>query len=137
MEAPAPPKGEPLAAPCDASTFDAFLGVGSTFNIATRVVTWGLYAEQLEAIRKLGFEDDALLVIFSEPAMKDADALLKEVTRWLGLPRFDFSKLPTYRAPRGTRCLASTPRRGRVDVAATSPKNARPQVHGRPRPRAA
>ena len=39
-------------------------------NTQTRLVTWGLYADQIKQVRALGFEDERLLVILSETAMK-------------------------------------------------------------------
>jgi len=84
-----------LAAPCAPVDFDLF--VRNRAN-ETRLVDWGFYARQIDAIRKIGFTDDLLYVAFSEPAFKGRpEYLLDDVVSWLGLHRFDFATLPTYR----------------------------------------
>lgn len=90
--------GRPLAAPCAPEDFEDFLQLkgGVVTHTRTRLVTWGLYADQLRQVRALGFADERLLVIMSETAMKDPPALLDAVVRWLGLPIFDFSGLKTF-----------------------------------------
>ncbi|KAJ1462810.1 P-loop containing nucleoside triphosphate hydrolase protein [Pelagophyceae sp. CCMP2097] len=91
-----------LPAPCSAASFDAFVAVQSSRNSTTvapsRIVSWGLYAQQLKAIRQLGFDDASLLVIFSELALGgNSNSLLDAVVEWLGLDPFNFGALPTYR----------------------------------------
>ena len=73
--------GRPLAAPCAPEDFEAFLRAkdGAVTNTQTRLVTWGLYADQIKPVRALGFADDKLLVILSETAMKQPTALLDGV----------------------------------------------------------
>ena len=90
--------GRPLAAPCAPEDFEAFLRVkdGAVANTQTRLVTWGLYADQIKEVRTLGFADERLLVILSETAMKKPSDLLDGVVEWLGLERFDFSSLRTF-----------------------------------------
>ena len=90
--------GRPLAAPCAPEDFEAFLRVdkGVVTNTQTRLVTWGLYANQIKEVRALGFADEKLLVILSETAMKRPSLLLDAVVAWLGLERFDFSSLRTF-----------------------------------------
>ena len=91
-------EGRPLAAPCAPEDFEAFLSVkdGAVTNTQTRLVTWGLYADQIKQVRALGFADERLLVILSETAMKQPTDLLDGVVEWLGLERFDFSSLRTF-----------------------------------------
>ena len=90
--------GRPLAAPCAPEDFESFLRVkdGAVTNTQTRLVTWGLYADQIKQVRALGFDDSRLLVILSETAMKKPSDLLDAVVQWLGLERFDFSSLRTF-----------------------------------------
>ncbi len=90
--------GRPLAAPCAPEDFEKFLRVenGAVTNTQTRLVTWGLYATQIKQVRALGFDDEKLLVILSETAMKAPSQLLDAVVQWLGLERFDFSSLRTF-----------------------------------------
>ena len=51
--------GRPLAAPRAPEDFEAFLRVkdGAVTNTQTRLVTWGLYADQIKQVRALGFDD--------------------------------------------------------------------------------
>ena len=92
----------PLQAPCAPDDFHAFVVAGSDggaavgTNGASRVLSWGLYAEQLVVVRNLGFADDQLLVILSETAMKQTTKTLDFVVAWLGLEPFDFSALATF-----------------------------------------
>ena len=92
----------PLQAPCAPDDFHAFVVAGSEdgaaveTNGASRVLSWGLYAEQLAVVRNLGFADDQLLVILSETAMKQTTKTLDFVVAWLGLEPFDFSALATF-----------------------------------------
>ena len=97
-----------LAAPCAAADFHAFLaprGAAALENVATRVVSWGLYADQLAAVRAAGFPDENLLVILSETALRDSATTLAFVVDWLGLDAFDFSALATYRDALGVERL--------------------------------
>ena len=101
VETPVEVRSRPARA---SGTFDEFLRVdGGAFRAETRLVSWGLYADQLAAIRRVGFRDPDLLVIFSEPALRDAARLLDFVVAWLGLARFDFARLRTYRDARPPR----------------------------------
>lgn len=83
-------KVTPLVPPCSPIDFDSF--VTPRLN-STRIITWGLYAQQLGFV---GFPHSQLYVAFAEPALAEPNAFLDHVVSWLGLRRFDFAKLPTY-----------------------------------------
>ena len=83
-----------LSAPCRPIDFDAFVRKNAN---STRLVNWGYYAKQLEDIRRVGFNDDQLYVAFSETALHNPDDLLDDLVEWLGLRRFDFAQLPTFK----------------------------------------
>lgn len=83
-------KATPLVPPCSPIDFDTF--VTPRLN-STRIITWGLYAQQLGSI---AFPHSQLYVAFAEPALAEPNAFLDHVVSWLGLRRFEFAKLPTY-----------------------------------------
>ncbi|KAJ8607589.1 hypothetical protein CTAYLR_010529 [Chrysophaeum taylorii] len=93
---------ETLRPPCSPEAFESFLATYD--NASTRIVDWGLYALHLANVRSI-FPDDQIFVAIGEVALARASAFFEDVVAWLGIRRFDFATLPTYRDALGRQQL--------------------------------